>query len=337
MAITTLLAAINQEKTIIAKQTSDDVAATSGYKILNTLKFVHKDESKFSQFRRAGSRGTAVSRKDTAHTTFQLSGTPDYNELGYIFSMNYGIPTSSVVSGGTNAHQHVWTVKADQPNPVALYTAFWGTGAYIRRAIGMQGDAINIKGDRNGKIEVGGSGFARETENTDRDIFTYPAVGSISQIDMAPMVGVDVALKFYEQGAVNPPILKDMLTFEQAYASIAAPVFTFNRSTTYEGAVEQEEPKGTAKITVPVKSTYLASLELLENGTPLVLEFDAVGSVIEGTTHYGWNHQCLVYLEKKAEDTKTQNVLAKAIPLLLADDGSEDIMTITLVNTVASY
>lgn len=338
MAITGFLAAIDQEKLVIAKQTAEGTVANPAsvtYIALNNTRLAPKRESSRNQFRRAGSRGTSVSRKDTAHTTLAITGAPDYNELGYLYTMAFGIPVTTAVPATTTAYQHVWTVKSDAPNPVRFFTAYWGTGEYIRRVIDMRGDGVTVKGERPGKMEVNGSAFAKEMEDKVRDSIVYPT--TVATIPLAPMAGPDVAVKLYEVGAVSPPFLLDSLMWEVVYGAIAAPVFTYNRTTSYDGSTEQKEPKGTAKLVLPHSDAYLAFMETLDAGTPLVMEVDSSGPIIEGAVPYYWNHTQLVLTDQDAEDIEKQHILALDIPLLLADDGSADIITVTLVNTIAAY
>jgi hypothetical protein len=338
MAIVGFLAAIDQEKLIIAKQAAEGTAAphaSAEFYVLNSTKLAPKRESSYNQFRRAGSRGTSVSRKDTEHTTFAITGTPDYNELGYLYTMSFGIPVTTAVPDTTLAFQHVWTVKSDAPNPPYFYTAYWGTGEYIRRVIDMRGDGVAVKGERPGKMEATGSGFGKAMEDKVRDTLTFPT--NVNTIAMAPMAGPDVAVKLYEVDAVAPAFILNSLMWEMNYGAIAAPVFDFNRTMSYDKSVEQKEPKGTAKLVLPHSNAYLALMEILEAGTPLVMEVDSIGPIIEDDVTYYWNHTQLVLNDKDAEDVEKQHILALDIPLLLADDGSANIITVTMVNTIETY
>lgn len=340
MAITGFLAAINQERLILGKQADENTPATTGFYSLNASKLLPKRESRFDTFRSSGSKVVGVSRQNTEHGTFALSGGMDYNELGFWTDMMLINLTSAEVVGSSGAYLHAGNLAYASENIINYYTAFWGKGDYFRRAIGLRGESFGFKGTRTGKMEVTGNLFGKRIEDSLRDAITLPA-GSPTAVTKAPLTGLDVGIRIVDDPIdfATAPIIPTALSWEWTLAAIAAPVFSFNRSLSYEGSVEQKEPKGSCKLLLPIKEDVFDIVESVKNGKVYFIQFEALGPQIGSTvSNYSYKVEFPFLFESMPDDKEDQNVLGIEIPGVFAEDADfGEMMKVELINTHPSY
>jgi hypothetical protein len=265
-----------------------------------------------------------------------VEGIQDYNHLGYALSSRVSLPVTTTPGGGTLSRQHVFTLNPDAEDTKATYTYVWGDATQAVQGVYAVFNSLSMNIQR-GSLDFGtsmmgrlpttgatipGSGIttvpAKQIAARNYNVYldsTWAGKGTTKLLDCYE-ANLDLGDKF----ATDAPIDSTVSGFR--------------------GMLEAEEQDMSARYSLGFDAVALASIASFQAGSWVFFTIKSTGPIIEAAIPYSLQIDMALLITSPGEFGAAPNSPAVVVPfeaMLAKDPVSNQVLMVTLVNTVISY
>lgn len=281
-------------------------------------------------FRPSGSKYPAISSIGKEWSEGSLEGKPTYDELYVWLCMNLGAPTTTTPATGTDSRQHVWPIKAFDPQEPRTATMERGSSVRAQRALHMYLNSIGLEYSRS-EINLTGDVMARQIEDG------ITLTGSLTDLPLVPVLPKDTSIYL-------DPLLADIGTTKLLRAIEAdwnlgdrfGQVWPINAALDSFAAIYETEPDAEVNLTLEADAAGMAPLAVVRSGDVRYCRIETIGSIIETTIPYTLICDFALRAKEMPEYGDEDDLMTIEYPFGMfvdPDFGVGQVGEITLINT----
>lgn len=286
-------------------------------------------------FRPSGSKFAAISTLGREWSAGDLEGKPTYDEMYVWLCLNLGVPTTTTPDGATLARQHVWPIKASDPQEPRTATLERGSAVRAQRALHFFLNSIGLEYSR-AAIDLSGDVVARAIE----DGHTMTSAG-ITNFPLIPVLPKDTSV--YLDDALNEIGTTKLLRALEAEWTLGnrfGQVWPINAALPSFAAIYETEPDAEVNLTLEADAAGMALLPVLREGDMRYVRIESIGPLIE---EGGENYSLICDFAVKAREMPSygdeEDLMTIEWPFGMFVDGAwgtGQVGEITLINTTAA-
>ena len=233
-------------------------------------------------FRPSGSKFAAISTLGREWSEGDLDGKPTYDEMYVWLCLNLGEPTTTVDpnADAPTARQHVWPVKAFDPQEPRTATLERGSSVRAQRATHMYLNSIGLEYSR-AAIDLSGDVVARAVEDG------IALTGGTTDFPLIPVLPKDTSIYLDPTlGAIGTTKLLRAIEAEWELGNRFGQVWPINAALDSFAAIYETEPDAEVNLTLEADAAGMALLPVLREGDMRYVRIVTEGPIIAGATRY---------------------------------------------------
>lgn len=326
------------ERTLLTERIAIGFEATAGVEatVSRRLLSANVDFSPagdIDAFRPSGSKFPAVSAVGREWSEGELEGKPTYDELYVWFCMNLGEPTTTTPGGGTDSRQHVWPIKAFDPQDPRTVTLERGSSVRAQKALHMYLNSIGLEYSRE-EINLTGDVMARQVEDG------ITLTGSLTDFPLVPVLpkDTDIFMDTTLAGIGTTKLLR-AIEAEWNLGDRFGQVWPINSALDSFAAIYDAEPDAEVNLTLEADASGMALLPVVRAGDMRYLRILTTGPIIEGAIPYKLQCDFAVRAKEFPEYGDEEDLMTIEYPFGMfvdPDFGVGQVGEITLVNSTAA-
>ena len=287
-------------------------------------------------FRPSGSKFPALSILGREWSAGDLDGKPTYDEMYVWLCLNLGVPTTTPDpnADAPAAQQHVWPIKAADPQEPRTATLERGSSVRAQQALHLYLNSIGLDYSRSA-IDLSGDVMARAI--TDGIAMTGAGV---TDFPLIPVLPKDTSIYLDPtQGALGTTKLLRALEADWSLGDRFGQVWPINSALDSFAAVYETEPDAEVNLTLEADASGMALLPVLRAGDMRYLRIETIGPIIDGATNYMLRCDFAVKAKDMPDYGDEDDLMTIEWPFGMFIDaawGTGQVGEITLINTTAA-
>lgn len=320
------------ERIAVGFEATAGVAATVSRRLLSAnVDFSPAGE--IDAFRPSGSKFPAISSVGKEWSEGDLEGKATYDEMYVWLCMNLGAPTTTTPGGGTDSREHVWPIKAFDPQDPRTVTLERGSSVRAQRALHMYLNSIGLEYSRS-EINLTGDVMARQIEDG------ITLTGSLTDFPLVPVLPKDTSI-YMDTTLAGIGVTKLLRAIEADWnlGDRFGQVWPINAALDSFAAIYETEPDAEVNLTLEADAAGMAPLTVVREGDIRYVRIETIGPIIEAAIPYSLVCDFAVRAKEFPEYGDEDDLMTIEYPFGMfvdSDFGVGQVGEITLVNTTAA-
>jgi hypothetical protein len=322
------------ERIQLGFEATPGVAATVSRRLLSA-NIDFSPDGDVDVFRPSGSKFASISSLGREWSEGDLEGKPTYDEMYVWLCMNLGAPTTTVDpnADAPAAREHVWPVKAFDPQEPRTATLERGSSVRAQRALHMYLNSIGLEYSRSA-IDLSGDIMARAIEDG------IALTGGATDFPLIPVLPKDTSIYLDTTLAgIGTTKLLRAIEAEWSLGDRFGQVWPINSALDSFAAIYDAEPDAEVNLTLEADAAGMALLPVLRAGDMRYVRIETIGPVIDGATEYMLRCDFSVKAREFPDYGDEDDLMTIEWPFGMFVDaawGVGQVGEITLINTTAA-
>lgn len=265
-----------------------------------------------------------------------VSGILTFTEIVYYLTNTFGPATITTPGGGTTSRQWKWTLNGNSLLTPTPFSVEKGNTGYGMRSGSMISTGLNFGWKRTDRVEMGGSVYGKPLEKG----FTMTTIGANPTVPLVRVLPQQIDVYSDDTfGAIGTTKLPRAFEAGFSLDSLFGPVWVLNSTISGHDGMVPLMPDSESTMLLMADATGMAFLDKVRTTGTAARSYQrikATGPIIEGAIPYLFQVDQVV--ETKDIDSLEDNDGVWAVPWTFQpiDDGTNPVVTITVVNTLTA-